>query len=1802
MLLSCAKEYIRTELKIVTQVGKGREQQPVHEPAGDRRYPRTGRKISSAPERQHSCFYCGKGDHAAKDCTEVATREERMSFMRKRNLCLNCGSAEHWTVQCKGGACRICNNHGHHTSLCQQLPSATKIRAPAHESKKPHQTSNRATSKRSVQKSLNTSKMNTVVSDPQPSDEVPNTAAFVTLQRSVADVHILVGQAHVLNPKDQALEAIHVLLDTGADRSFICTELADHLQLRNISSTKLTINTFGSKQPLQETCGITQVQMWDSHGKSHRITVTKIGTVTEPILRRSLSEEDRRFLSDNNIRLSINADTMELKPQVLLGCADLYTFLEGGFARQKTLPSGLTLIPSKLGYLVSGYEAPPDANLTEQPHSDAEVKISTTGSIEDVEDLQTWEQFCTFESTGVHEFTGPSVEERKNVDAQVWKTFEQTIEKRQDGYYVGLPWKDNVEALPDNKGLALRRLQATLAKLAKDPLILQQYHDTIASQHEQGIIEEVDEDSHTEASVVHYLAHHAVLTPQKETTKLRVVFDASAHLEGEPSLNDVLHPGPVILPKICDILLRFRLGRFAIVSDVEKAFLQVHLRCEDRDATRFIWLRDINQPLTPGNTVIYRFTRVTFGLNCSPFLLAGTIKHHLDTCSVNPKLAREVASNTYVDNIIVTTSSEEEALQFYTDSKQLFNDLRMNLREFRSNDETLNARIAPADLSANTLQKVLGIRWQSEKDELLLTCRYRPTSGKSTKRSISEQAASVYDPLGLLTPLTLRGKHFLQQLWKHGYDWDTPLSVEHQQEWQNIVEGADGFEISLPREVAHIDTNVSLVLFADASSHGMAACAYLVSGSDSHIIAGKSKLPSIKDKPTIPKLELNALTMAMRLAYSLYEAIGHRVRIEQVCVFSDSEIALSCIRTPTLEQSVGVLVKNRVAEIRRICEELRTTVLFGYVSTTDNPSDCGTRGLTKTEFEGHMWWQGPEFLKHPSVWSKEYRMFVLPAEQSCSIATATSSSSELLDWTRHNHLPSAKRTLAYVLRFIHRLSQKVNTELRKRLEASIPELRQMSTDAFITVDENGMVQRVLVRHHQSTHFTEEQLKALKQLNVRRDEFGILRCQGRLGNAHIAFDTKHPMLIATKTNLARAIIKDAHLPYHCSTAQTIANVRQRFWIPKLRQLVKQVIRLCVPCQRLNGLPFKYPEMEDLPERRVQRTRPFKHVGIDYFGPIIAKQNHAQTKVYGIIITCMVTRLLHLELVPDMSTNQLLNALRRFFARRGVPTSITSDNGPSFLLGEQILRDAVLPLINDTTVASTMAEKGIAWKTITPYAPWQGAFYERLIKSVKHSLYKVMQREVVSVETLETLLVEVEGTLNNRPLTYQEEKWEDTPILRPIDFIQRDIVVSYPFESIQDKSEDDTYHPPDEEIQLRTRKQAEKALNSSHQLTERYWKVWSQQYLSSLREAHKISMDNKRSSATHPSPGQVVLISDPALPRNSWKLGRIISIPSSNSEKIREVQLKLPSGHIVRRPVNLLFPLELEDSDNEPPPSVNKPESPGKPESAPRYELRPRKRVKYNENATHCETVQSSTVVNAPAKVLLACVTALMLASNVVSAANVVGHMSCIPGGVTITTNDVERYELCVEGNCYVKDNPRGNETIHFPPEVLLHEHHVQLKLFEGQSLSLLKASCPPASFCDNIRCWICTANIFNPECSPRAAITAIAFIIYIGIALGYALCYVPVVIGKPCRLFGRGMCYFIKFTARSVWLLCHKLLFHRRRLDRRYDVQEFLNTPLLTVISVILLSSLTLSCQDIDVFFHRDSICTFGLNGGQAMHS
>ncbi|VDM64583.1 unnamed protein product, partial [Angiostrongylus costaricensis] len=648
--------------------------------------------------------------------------------------------------------------------------------------------------------------------------------------------------------------------------------------------------------------------------------------------------------------------------------------------------------------------------------------------------------------------------------------------------------------------------------------------------------------------------------------------------------------------------------------------------------------------------------------------------------------------------------------------------------------------------------------------------------------------------------------------------------------------------------------------------------------------------------------------------------LNNLTSITNITILSDSEIALNWIRSNEAHNSAGVLVKNRMKEIRRIVENIPTPVQFGYIGTDQNAADCATRGLNKIELKDHIWWKGPAFIREPHS-QNDQRLFTLEqkriqkAQVSTTTTIATTPVEELLGWKRFNRLGRAKRTITYVLRFISRSGSKLPKKLRSRIYKNIPELQAMSTETYVTAIEQEAALRVLIRNHQTVYLSSQSMKDYKHLKPYQDEWGLIRCKGRLNKADLPRETQQPILICSKTALAELIVVEAHLPFHNATSHTIAKARERFWMTSIRQIAKKVIRRCLPCQKMNSLPYNYPSMDDLPERKVRRSRPFEHVGVDYFGPLTAKNSEGTTNVYGIIITCATTRLLHLELVKNVTTNDFLLALRRFFARRGVPKTITSDNASNFLLSEQILQDTVLPVSKDSSLASTMATRGVTWRTITPYAPWQGGFYERLIKSVKYSLYKVLQKTIPTTEELETLLVEIEGNLNSRPLTYQEEGPDNFVALRPIDFIQRDMIITYPFEFSREEEGDKTYLPHQEAVLLRTRKEVQDALASSHEMTEHYWNVWSREYLKGLRETHKLNINNKRGTRTNPTIGTVVLIQDPALPRNAWRTARIIDLKQTETGTIREAQLKLQSGRIIRRPINLLIPLELEDSPAE-----------------------------------------------------------------------------------------------------------------------------------------------------------------------------------------------------------------------------------------------------------------------------------------------
>ena len=207
------------------------------------------------------------------------------------------------------------------------------------------------------------------------------------------------------------------------------------------------------------------------------------------------------------------------------------------------------------------------------------------------------------------------------------------------------------------------------------------------------------------------------MTPEKTTTKIRIVFDASAKTrKGSHSLNESLHRGPIILEDLGGLLMRFRLNKVALVADIEKAFLQVGLQPEDRDVTRFFWLKDATKPTLENNVQVLRFARVPFGMISSPFLLAATVKCHLNR--EGTPVAKKISDNMYVDNIIARVATTKQADEFYKEAKPLFQSSSMNLREWASNSKEFIQNIPESDQASGDTIKVLGTTWNMDSDSL----------------------------------------------------------------------------------------------------------------------------------------------------------------------------------------------------------------------------------------------------------------------------------------------------------------------------------------------------------------------------------------------------------------------------------------------------------------------------------------------------------------------------------------------------------------------------------------------------------------------------------------------------------------------------------------------------------------------------------------------------------------------------------------------------------------------------------------------------------------------------------------------------------------------------------------------------------------------------------------------------------------------------------------------------------------------------------------------------------------------------
>ena len=727
--------YRKEPRSVTTQLRKTVDQAP----------PTATTLVTGTTPTMMSCCYCQQ-QHPSSTCVVVTHVEARRQILKRSGRCFRCLRKGHVSRECRSLVrCANCNG-SHHKSICTRGASIPPVNSattttssadPSNVSKRPHQPSTSMLSQTS-QVPLNQSN-----SLPSQAPLNPEAVSYTALTPTSTSLYVSVSEsvflqtalAEVYDPRDPGLVVkVRLILDSGSQQSYVSNEVREALGLESQDRQCLSIATFGAERE-SKICETVCVGMKMKYGVDQQLRLFVVPRICEPITFQpmSVSVENCEHLSQLDL-----ADPDCDSPRtvdVLIGSDYYWEFTDGEIRRGTTGPVAMR---TKLGWVLSGPGPSFCTGVGSPVVNLLTIHTLTANELGQPTNQDLSNQLRTFwelESLGI-----------MKTDKSVHDDFKENVSFKDGRYEVALPWKEFHYSLPNNYVLSWRRLQGLLKRLRQAPELLKEYDATIQDQLRKGVVEPVPESEPISGCQVHYLPHYAMVRHDKETTRLRVVYDASARAGG-PSLNDCLYTGPKFNQNIFDILIRFRSYRIALTADIEKAFLMISIRREDRDSLRFLWVDNLEEK--EPKVVTLRFTRVVFGVSSSLFLLNATLKQHLEKfTSVQPLLVHRLSQSLYVDDLVCGASSEHEGYELYRDSKWMLASGSFNLRKFSTNSPQLQMAIDKAESMSQSpysrpdcdgeethakstvgphcllrpgTQKVLGVYWDIMSDHLLFS-------------------------------------------------------------------------------------------------------------------------------------------------------------------------------------------------------------------------------------------------------------------------------------------------------------------------------------------------------------------------------------------------------------------------------------------------------------------------------------------------------------------------------------------------------------------------------------------------------------------------------------------------------------------------------------------------------------------------------------------------------------------------------------------------------------------------------------------------------------------------------------------------------------------------------------------------------------------------------------------------------------------------------------------------------------------------------------------------------------------------
>lgn len=1475
---------------------------------------------SEDESHSESCCLCSQS-HAIRDCGQflnLAT-DDRWKKVTSHQLCFCCLQAGHILPSCPNKAkctadgCSLWHSPLLHaeTAIKPKRTSSRRTQPSTGNSEKQERRNEAApTTVQPEKKATNVSSVHQpAAAQAQPTVETPPivTAPVVTPDTSTTDdnvpdetvlncrqgagfVPLLFRVVPVVLHGQDRQMTTYALLDEGSSVTLLDADVADLLKLDG-PTDELQVQWFGQQSSVESSrrvsLAISGINTGDQRHQLKVQTVKKLKLPTQtvdPIALRNIYPHLRDIpfaaYSGAEPKVLIGLDNHHLGVPITVVADDDYY--------------GIVAARTRLGWVVYGSDSrrtPPLSPVV--LHVSCDNNMESTNSYRELDQLV--RSYYSTEEFGVKR--PDSAIESEDVK-RARGILQSTTRRNGERFETGLLWRCDDVKLPDSYPMALRRLCGIEAKMRRDSEFSALYNAQITSYVQKGYARKLSqEECEHRDDKTWYLPHFAIQNPNKPG-KFRLVFDAAATVRGV-SLNSALLTGPDENVPLTRILFRFRLGLVGICADIREMFHQVRIRAEDQQSQRFLWRN--GDPSVPPDTYVMEV--MTFGSTCSP-ASAQYVKNlnALEHQDETPAAAIAIQKSHYVDDYVASFDTPADAIAVTKAVVNIHSRGGFELRGFVSSSRCVIEALGVAtDLEAhvnleagNATEKVLGMSWNTANDTFGFQTRFSRVNPdiiegrrRPTKREILSVTMSVFDPFGLLADFMLAAKILLQDLWRLDVLWDDPVPDaidERWQAWRSQIERTRLCQV--PRCYSpFIKTTLDLQLhvFADASEEAFAAVAFwrVKVGDQVQLafVAGKTRCAPVKEM-TVPRLELQAALLATRLLNEVRES--HELQITRVVMWTDSQTVLQWIRSK--QRKYKQFVAFRVAEIT----ESAAVSLWRWCPTDLNVADDATRVKAQPTFnpDGRWIW-GPAWLREDeSTWPTQ--TFYSPGE-TCPDEVrgnfvGVTVLLRLIKANRFMKFTWLCRSAAWVLRFVNNTRARGNGCSRTKGELNANEMAKATR----------VVCRAVQREfYADEYFTLEngreipQASSLFGLKPYLDEEGLIRLHGRTDNADaLSNDAKRQILMPREHRVTQMLVQHHHeRNAHQMENATIAAVRQLFWVPQLRVLVRSIRQNCQACKIRTAKPSPQSLGQLPPDRLTPYVRPFTNTGLDYFGPVEVTIGRRREKRWVALFTCLAIRAVHLEIASDLSTDACLVCIRNLCNLRGVPARIRCDNGTNFVgARNELLKDG--GFLDPETMQREMSVRGIEWVFNCPSNPEAGGAWERLVQSVKRVLAVTLKEQAPRVETLRALLLEAANLLNSRPLTHIPVDPDDDEPITPNHFL----IGGANAATTPDTTDAATMH---------TRRQWKLCKG----LARRFWDQWIRDYLPELTRRSKHYPEVAQLKT-----GDLVIICDGNLPRERWTRGRVLATTTGRDGTVRTAEIQTTKG-VLRRPVTRLALIDV-----------------------------------------------------------------------------------------------------------------------------------------------------------------------------------------------------------------------------------------------------------------------------------------------------